>query len=63
MVSIDEFIIVSSNYVPGYEIIRIRGFSYGLTVEKSRCWRYIGAGISMYVWRGNKRIFTDDGSF
>ena len=33
MVSVDEFIIVSSNYVPGYEILETKGFVYGLTVR------------------------------
>jgi uncharacterized protein YbjQ (UPF0145 family) len=45
MVSIDEFIIVSSNYVPGYEIIRTHGFVYGLTVRSRGVGGQIGAGI------------------
>jgi uncharacterized protein YbjQ (UPF0145 family) len=45
MVSIDEFIIVSSNYVPGYEILETKGFVYGLTVRSRGVGGQIGAGI------------------
>lgn len=42
---IDEFIIASSNYVPGYEIVETRGFVYGLTVRSRGVGGQIGAGI------------------
>lgn len=45
MVSVDEFIIVSSNYVPGYEITETKGFVYGLTVRSRGVGGQIGAGI------------------
>ncbi|WJI09845.1 heavy metal-binding domain-containing protein [Methanobacterium sp. CWC-01] len=45
MVSVDEFVIVSSNYVPGYEIIETKGFVYGLTVRSRGVGGQIGAGI------------------
>ncbi len=45
MVAIDEFIIVSSNYVPGYEILETKGFVYGLTVRSRGVGGQIGAGI------------------
>ena len=45
MVSIDEYIIVSSNYIPGYEITETKGFVYGLTVRSRGVGGQIGAGI------------------
>jgi uncharacterized protein YbjQ (UPF0145 family) len=45
MVSVEEFVIVSSNYVPGYEIIETKGFVYGLTVRSRGVGGQIGAGI------------------
>jgi uncharacterized protein YbjQ (UPF0145 family) len=45
MVSVDEFVIVSSNYVPGYEILETKGFVYGLTVRSRGVGGQIGAGI------------------
>lgn len=45
MVKVDEFIIVSSNYVPGYEITETKGFVYGLTVRSRGLGGQIGAGI------------------
>ena len=45
VVSVDEFIIVSSNYVPGYEILETKGFVYGLTVRSRGVGGQIGAGI------------------
>lgn len=45
MVSVDEFIIVSANYVPGYEITETKGFVYGLTVRSRGVGGQIGAGI------------------
>lgn len=45
MVYVDEFIIVSSNYVPGYEIIKTKGFVYGLTVRSRNIGSQVGAGI------------------
>lgn len=45
MVSVEEFVIVSSNYVPGYEILETKGFVYGLTVRSRGMGGQIGAGI------------------
>jgi uncharacterized protein YbjQ (UPF0145 family) len=45
MVSIEEFIIVSSNYVPGYEIVKTHGFVYGLTVRSRGVGGQLGAGL------------------
>lgn len=45
MVSIDEYIIVSCNYVPGYEIVETKGFVYGLTVRSRGIGGQMGAGI------------------
>lgn len=45
LVSIDEFILASSNYVPGYEITETKGFVYGLTVRSRGVGGQIGAGI------------------
>lgn len=42
---IDEFIVASSNYVPGYEIVETRGFVYGLTVRSRGLGGQLGAGI------------------
>ena len=40
-----DFIVVSSNNVPGYEIIETRGFCYGLTVRSRGIGGQLGAGI------------------
>jgi uncharacterized protein YbjQ (UPF0145 family) len=45
MVLVDEFIIVSSNYVPGYKVLETKGFVYGLTVRSRGVGGQIGAGI------------------
>jgi len=45
MVSVDEYIIVSSNYIPGHEITETKGFVYGLTVRSRGVGGQIGAGI------------------
>lgn len=42
---IDEFIIVSSNYVPGYKAVETLGFVYGLTVRSRGLGGQLGAGI------------------
>jgi uncharacterized protein YbjQ (UPF0145 family) len=42
---IDEFIVVTSNHVPGYDIVENRGFVYGLTVRSRGVGGQIGAGI------------------
>jgi uncharacterized protein YbjQ (UPF0145 family) len=39
------FIVVSSNYIPGYEIIETCGFCYGLTVRSRGVGGQLGAGI------------------
>lgn len=45
MVSVDEYIIVSSNHIPGYEIVETKGFVYGLTVRSRGVGGQVGAGI------------------
>lgn len=45
MVSVDEFIIVSANEVPGYNIIETKGFGNGLTVRSRGLGGHLGAGI------------------
>lgn len=45
MVRVEEFIISSANYVPGYEIVDTKGFVYGLTVRSRGVGGQIGAGI------------------
>lgn len=39
------FIVVSSNHVPGYEVVETKGFCYGLTVRSRGVGGQIGAGI------------------
>jgi uncharacterized protein YbjQ (UPF0145 family) len=40
-----NFIVVSSNHVPGYEIVETKGFCYGLTVRSRGVGGQVGAGI------------------
>lgn len=40
-----SFIVVSSNHVPGYEVVETKGFCYGLTVRSRGVGGQIGAGI------------------
>lgn len=40
-----NFIVVSSNHVPGYEIVEAKGFCYGLTVRSRGLGGQVGAGI------------------
>ena len=40
-----DFIIASSNNLPGYEIVETRGFCYGLTVRSRGMGGQLGAGI------------------
>ena len=40
-----DFVVVSSNHIPGYEILETRGFCYGLTVRSRGAGGQIGAGI------------------
>jgi uncharacterized protein YbjQ (UPF0145 family) len=42
---VDEFIVASSNYVPGYRAVETMGFVYGLTVRSRGLGGQIGAGI------------------
>ena len=39
------FIVVSSNHVPGYEVVETKGFCYGLTVRSRGVGGQLGAGI------------------
>ncbi len=41
----NEFIVVSSNYVPGYKAVETLGFVYGLTVRSRGLGGQLGAGI------------------
>ena len=43
--ALGDFIVVSSNHIPGYEILETRGFCYGLTVRSRGAGGQIGAGI------------------
>lgn len=47
--TIEDIIIVSSNYIPGYEIVETRGFCYGLTVRSRGVGGQIGAGLRSLV--------------
>jgi len=40
-----NFIVVSSNMVPGYEVVETKGFCYGLTVRSRGVGGQLGAGI------------------
>jgi uncharacterized protein YbjQ (UPF0145 family) len=40
-----SFIVVSSNHVPGYEVVETKGFCYGLTVRSRGVGGQVGAGI------------------
>lgn len=58
MVRVDEFIIASSNYVPGYEITETKGFVYGLTVRSRGVGGQIGAGLRSLVGGEIKEYVT-----
>ncbi|WP_429224011.1 heavy metal-binding domain-containing protein [Methanobacterium oryzae] len=45
MMMVDEFIVASSNHVPGYRAVKTMGFVYGLTVRSRGLGGQIGAGI------------------
>ena len=45
MVSFEEFPISTSNYVPGYKVVEVKGFVYGLTVRARGLGGDIGAGL------------------
>jgi len=44
-ITIDGIIVVSSNWIPGYNILETRGFIYGLTVRSRGLGRNITAGL------------------
>ena len=44
-ITIDGVLVVSSNWVPGYNILETRGFIYGLTVRSRGLGRNITAGL------------------
>lgn len=46
MVNIEEFPIVSTNELPGYEIVEVKGFVYGLTVRSRSIGGQLGAMLS-----------------
>ncbi|MBQ6813256.1 MAG: heavy metal-binding domain-containing protein [Methanobrevibacter sp.] len=45
MVKIEEFPVSSANFIPGYKIVEIKGFVYGLTVRSRGAGGQIGAGV------------------
>ena len=45
MVKIDEFPVSSANFIPGYKIVEVKGFVYGLTVRSRGAGGQIGAGV------------------
>mgnify|MGYP001019727317 CR=1 FL=1 len=45
----EDIIIVSSNHIPGYEIVETKGFCYGLTVRSRGVGGQIGAGLRSLV--------------
>ena len=45
MVSFEEFPISTSSYVPGYKVVEVKGFVYGLTVRARGLGGDIGAGL------------------
>ena len=44
-ITIDGVLVVSSNWIPGYNILETRGFIYGLTVRSRGLGRNITAGL------------------
>jgi uncharacterized protein YbjQ (UPF0145 family) len=44
-IAIDGVLVVSSNWIPGYNILETRGFIYGLTVRSRGLGRNIAAGL------------------
>ncbi|MDR2624228.1 MAG: heavy metal-binding domain-containing protein [Methanobrevibacter sp.] len=49
MVSVDEFIVSSANFVPGYKIIEMKGLTYGLTVRTRGAGGNIQAGLKSLI--------------
>lgn len=45
MVSVDEFIVSSANFVPGYKVVEMKGLTYGLTVRTRGVGGHIKAGL------------------
>ena len=43
--NLSDFMVASSNHIPGYEVLETRGFCYGLTVRSRGVGGQIGAGI------------------
>ena len=46
---LEDIIVVSSNHIPGYEIVETKGFCYGLTVRSRGVGGQIGAGLRSLV--------------
>ena len=46
---LEDIMVVSSNHIPGYEIVETRGFCYGLTVRSRGVGGQIGAGLRSLV--------------
>ncbi|MDR3222584.1 MAG: heavy metal-binding domain-containing protein [Methanobrevibacter sp.] len=49
MVSVDEFIVSSANFVPGYKIVEMKGLTYGLTVRTRGIGGNVSAGLRSIV--------------
>jgi len=49
MVSVDEFIVSSANFIPGYNIVSIKGLTYGLTVRTRSVGGNVAAGLKNFV--------------
>ncbi|MDR2830416.1 MAG: heavy metal-binding domain-containing protein [Methanobrevibacter sp.] len=45
MVTVDEFIVSSANFAPGYKIVEMKGLTYGLTVRTRGVGGNISAGL------------------
>ena len=45
MVSVEEFPISTANDIPGFKILKTKGFVYGLTVRSRGAGGQIGAGV------------------
>jgi len=49
LVLVDEFVISTANYVPGFKVIETKGFAYGLTVRSRGVGGNLSAGLKSVV--------------
>ncbi|MDR3291464.1 MAG: heavy metal-binding domain-containing protein [Methanobrevibacter sp.] len=49
MVTVDEFIVSSANFVPGYKIVGMKGLTYGLTVKTRGVGGNVTAGLKSLI--------------